>query len=220
MLFVAIFVSITISSLFCYDNVSLSKMALEAEGQNTHPQVPPMQTVSLSRKKRIRGGYRAHVSKLISDAKKEVDDGNSNILAVEHLISVITEKRSILRKADEEIFSLISNDEVESEVLQCEDLLSDIQKVVVALEAKRASLQYFVLSEPQSLTRASEQSQESFTKLPKLHLSKYHGDPKKWTEWWDTYEVIHGNKSLAPVDKFRHFANSFRRSSGFSYSRT
>ena len=204
MLFVAIFVSITISSLFCYDNVSLSKMALEAEGQNTHPQVPPMQTVSLSRKKRIRGGYRAHVSKLISDAKKEVDDGNSNILAVEHLISVITEKRSILRKADEEIFSLISNDEVESEVLQCEDLLSDIQKVVVALEAKRASLQHCVLSEPQSLTRASEQSQESFTKLPKLHLSKYHGDPKKWTEWWDTYEVIHGNKSLAPVDKFRH----------------
>ena len=88
--------------------------------------------------------------------------------------------------------------------LECEGLLSDIKTVVVELEAKMASLMHCVPSEQQSVTHPTEKSLESFTKLPKLHLSKYYSDPKKWTEWWDAFDVIHVNKSLAQVDKFRH----------------
>ena len=31
--------------------------------------------------------------------------------------------------------------------------------------------------------------------LPKLHLPKFYGDPKKWQEW--CYEIIHGNPNLS-----------------------
>eukprot|EP00112_Aurelia_sp_Birch-Aquarium-sp1_P025255 Seg831.10 transcript_id=Seg831.10/GoldUCD/mRNA.D3Y31 product="hypothetical protein" protein_id=Seg831.10/GoldUCD/D3Y31 len=41
-------------------------------------------------------------------------------------------------------------------------------------------------------------------KLPKLQLPKYLGDPKRWQEWWDFYQVIHENTTLSDVNKFRH----------------
>ena len=41
-------------------------------------------------------------------------------------------------------------------------------------------------------------------KIPKLNLPKYSGDPKKFHEWWDQYEVIHNNSTISPVNKFRN----------------
>ena len=41
------------------------------------------------------------------------------------------------------------------------------------------------------------------TKLPKLQLNKFNGDPKVWNEWWDSYEcAIHNNVHISDVAIF------------------
>ena len=47
-------------------------------------------------------------------------------------------------------------------------------------------------------------------KMPKFNLPKYSGDPKKFHELWDQYEVIHNNSTISPVNKFRHLKTLFK----------
>ena len=43
------------------------------------------------------------------------------------------------------------------------------------------------------------------TKLSKLTLPKFAGDPRKWKTWWDSfYSAIHSNEELNGVDKFQY----------------
>ena len=43
------------------------------------------------------------------------------------------------------------------------------------------------------------------TKLPKLQLNKFTGDPKVWNEWWDSYKcAIHNNVHISDVAKFSY----------------
>ena len=52
----------------------------------------------------------------------------------------------------------------------------------------------------QNSTKASNK-----TKLPKLILPKFTGDPTKWTTFWDSFSsAIHANDELNEVDKFQY----------------
>ena len=111
---------------------------------------------------------------------------------------------------EQEIFLLVTDDEVEAEVLECEELKSRIYGTIVELESKKISISgnhsnENVAASSSTATTVIYKSQDSTTpKIPKLNLPKYSGDPKKFPEWWDRYEVIHNNSSISPVSKFRH----------------
>ena len=101
---------------------------------------------------------------------------------------------------------------MEAEVINCEELRSEIQSLIVKLDAKsealkskarnQASLNF---SQPSpSSSGLGVASTQNTTKLPKLQLPKYEGDPRNWQEWWDAFEIIHNSTTLASVDKFRH----------------
>ena len=41
------------------------------------------------------------------------------------------------------------------------------------------------------------------SKLPKLKLNKFNGDPKHWQEWWDSFCVAaHNNSAISAFEKF------------------
>ena len=42
------------------------------------------------------------------------------------------------------------------------------------------------------------------TKLPKLVLKKFSGDPKTWQEWWDSFKVAVHENGISDVEKFNH----------------
>ena len=42
------------------------------------------------------------------------------------------------------------------------------------------------------------------TKLPKLVLQKFSGDPKTWQEWWDSFKVAVHENGISDVEKFNH----------------
>lgn len=183
-------------------------MSQESEGTSLPPG-PGISSLSLGRKKRIRGGYRAHSTKLCGEAKIILETDEPSLVKIEHLSISLKEKLSLLHAIDDEIFNLITDEEVEIEVIECEDLRSDIQCLIVELDTKKDEIKSKIQSENNSdisapttvrVTRPYDDS----AKLPKLQLPKYNGDPRKWQEWWDSYETVHDNSNIAPVMKFRH----------------
>ena len=116
------------------------------------------------------------------------------------------DKEKLLSEIDKEIFLLISEDEVEQEVIDCEDLKSEIQSFVIELEARKLeiSASNYGSQNAQAVSPSPSFASSDMPKLPKLQLPKFSGDPKKWQEWWDSFQVIHENTSLSDVNKFRH----------------
>ena len=99
-------------------------------------------------------------------------------------------------KINEGIFLLISEDEVEEEVIECENLNAEIQSLIVELESVKLDLQNARTNVPTPVipptsSGAGVPQNSDEAKLPKLQLPRYFGDPKKWQEWWDSFQVIH-----------------------------
>ena len=165
---------------------------------------------NLSRKKKVRGGYRSHVTKLTNEAKTEIDSEEASSIKIDQISVALKEKLKLLTAIDQEIFLLVKDDEVEAEVLECEELKSRIYGTIVELESKKVLISgnnsnENVAASSSAATTVIYKSPDSTTpKIPKLNLPKYSGDPKKFHEWWDQYEVIYNNSTISPVNKFRH----------------
>ena len=109
-----------------------------------------------------------------------------------------------MQHINNEIFNLISEVDVEAEVINCEELRSEIQSLIVKLDAKTEALKSKARNQSSSsvlqpsLTNSGigVASNQNITKLPNLQLPKYEGDPRNWQEWWDTFEVIYKSTTL------------------------
>lgn len=73
-------------------------------GSATAPSRPA--TISLlAKKKRIRGGYKAHCTKLISEVKQVSESDDRNLFKLVHLAVALKGKLTVLRSIDDEIFN-------------------------------------------------------------------------------------------------------------------
>ena len=186
-------------------------MSLENEGTHNSRRSATISS-SLTKRRKVRGGFRAHSTKLSTEAKELLAQDEPDILKIEHLSLSLKEKVKTLQHIDDEIFNLLSDDEVEAEVINCEELRSEIQSLIVKLDSKTEALKSKArnqansnLSQPSpSSSGLGVASNQNTTKLPKQQLPKYEGDPRNWQEWWDAFEIIHNSTTLASVDKFRH----------------
>ena len=55
-----------------------------------------------------------------------------------------------------------------------------------------------------STTSQATGSMSHSTKLLKLVLKKFSGDPKTWQEWWDSFKVAVHENGISDVEKFNH----------------
>ena len=122
----------------------------------------------------------------------------------------LKEKSNILRKIDEEVFLETKDDDIENEVIQCEEIQYDISALLVEIEDKVSGLKLENGSQSNSeisrpnISTSTNSYVDSAAKVPKLELPKFYGDPKKWIEWWDSFEIVHKSDALSPANKFRH----------------
>ena len=172
---------------------------------------PPGQPVpTVTKKKRIRGGYRAHCKKLFAECRALFEAQEARTTQIERLCISLKNKSQLLRSVDEEIFLSIDEADIENEVIEAEDWQSEIQGYLVELEAKKAPTTSQVnqggshTSSPSLATPIASSPSDHIVNLPKLQLPKFAGDPKKWQEFWDAFGIIDGNDSLSDVNKFRH----------------
>ena len=108
-----------------------------------------------------------------------------------------------MRDFDDEILDLLPEEEIQNEIFNCEEKQVQILSISTELESRQLSLRAYRSVNPEQSVTTSVPSTE-IVNLPKLHLASYSGDPKKWHEWWDSFEIIHNNPKLSKVNKFRH----------------
>ena len=101
---------------------------------------PPGQPVpTVTKKKRIRGGYRAHCKKLFAECRALFEAQEARTTQIERLCISLKNKSQLLRSVDEEIFLSIDEADIENEVIEAEDWQSEIQGYLVELEAKKGT---------------------------------------------------------------------------------
>jgi len=100
---------------------------------------------------------------------------------------------------------------VESAAIQeaISDKISLIKSVLhsVTMLILNASAPAFVLSEdPTSTLLVVTSHREHASRLPKLHLLNFSGDPLSWQSFWDSFNAaVHSNPVLDDVQKFITF---------------
>ena len=156
-----------------------------------------------NRKKKVRGGHKAHLTKLLSDASDQIDgyvgDNESRLLTVR---SCLERKADIISKLDEEILEDIEDEgEIAKEIEQAENCQNRIREKIIAIDMliKRD------VKKEKPVIRSPPVIQKHNVRLPKLEIEKFCGDPKKYRTFRDSFEAaITKNESLSDVERLTY----------------
>ena len=186
----------------------------------------------LVKKRKIRGGHRGYVSKLLVQIEETADE-----IPLREIKEQLQEKREVLKRLDEEILEIISRDDEDDGELCSKEIEESgtLQRRITAglikiqglfslnTDGQKSQRRESVLSVDSLVSSSSGGSRhKARAKLPKLELKKFSGRPIDWPEFWDTFRsAVDDNEELSEVDKFSYLRYYLEESakkviSGFS----
>ena len=117
------------------------------------------------------------------------------------ILESLTDKQSDLKKINRDIVALLSEDELENEVTQSDEIDMNIrlgiQKISKELKSKKSKDK-----ELESNTTAVKTPE---MKLPKFTLTAFNGDLLKWTFFIEPFDaVVDSQESLSAIEKFSY----------------
>ena len=151
-------------------------------------------SVDVKQQIKIRGGHRAYVSKLLKRVPEVAPDDEEQI---ELFRISLKGKLSVWEDLDKSILELVGEGNIDKEIEDSEGIKDEIHLNLLKLESLLKELK--TPSQPSEPAPVSTSPQATWstsnsTKLSKLVLPKYSGDPKTWQEWWDSFKVaVHEN---------------------------
>ena len=170
-----------------------------------------------SRKKKVRGGHKAHLTKMFNEIDTLLlgrGSGRDERLCA--LRECLLRKAGVISVLDNEIFDEVEPDTIPVEVEEAEETQTAIQEKIVkidrALGVKKKPLVAATTgnTSSNSTTENSDTSVSSTSaqfrhmKLPKYEI-KFDGDPKKYRTFKDSFEVaVDNNTALSSVEKFTY----------------
>lgn len=151
-----------------------------------------------------RAPIRAAFTRIWNELKNEVNKPEVDHLVLRRLKAKLSDRFSLLEKADEDIQSdLLEKDTTEAEfteefnsILEYRDKFGDINFVVEELIDK----------DEHGNNSGCEVADgvRSKYKLPKLQLQKFSGAPVEWLGWWSQFKGIDDDKTLSAEHKFQY----------------
>ena len=156
--------------------------------------------------RRQRGGNIGYVKRIISESNTVISDAaigdeekETTLLANKE---ILCEKKQTIQEIHEKILpKLVEENDINDEITTVSDCFKDVGKVVFAIN-KWIEKKCFSVKVPAS---PSPIPTPTHTRLPKLVLSNYDGDPLMYQSFWDNFEsTVHKNKSLDEVSKFNY----------------
>ena len=156
----------------------------------------------LKKLKKVRGITRASVSRLIARYKyifqEYYGDQEDELMAI---LESLKDKQSDLKKINRDIVELLSEDELENEVTQSDEIDMNIrlgiQKISKELKSKKAK--------DKELESNTAVVKTPGMKLPKFTLTTFNGDPLKWTSFIETFDAaVDSQESLSTIEKFSY----------------
>ena len=166
---------------------------------------------TLSRKKKIRAGHRATVTRTLGDIATTLDSDTPDWDRIASLKLTLNEKLDTMNKLDSEIIELTAEDGLESEIQQSDeykakiyDALTSVNKVLDKATTPAPA------ATPAAATVASDHGAK--VKLPRITLPHFNGNLMKWPTFWDSYKSAVHNRELSDVDKFNYLRSLLDRS--------
>jgi len=136
-------------------------------------------TDELKKQRKIRGGHRGHVKKLLSQIETAISNFEPSLQErLSQRKIILTGKLDTLKAFDSKILELIDDDgAIEAEVTESSEIADEITWAMVRTESKLKTLEINSLSIPQQSDSTGSsnrlhkvQSSEAAAKLPKLEL--------------------------------------------------
>ena len=174
----------------------------------------------LKKQRKIRGGRRAHVKKLLVQVEDSITNFEPSLqdkLSQQKII--LREKLDTLKSLDEKILELVDDENeeesIEHEVTEASKITDKITWALVRIDSTLKSLQINspITSNPSTSSgnvSLSPQSgvasnSEIRAKLPKLEMKNFNGRPTEWQAFIDCFDsAVHLNPKLGNIDKMNY----------------
>ena len=156
--------------------------------------------VTQSKKKKIRGGHRAHLTKLLNEIKSKIPNAEAEKDRLLTLKSCVERKASTLSGLDEEILEELDDEAMMVEVIEAaEQLQNQIQSVIIQIKTA------LKVDEQKPDIKPALREKKKRMNLPKYTVEDYYGDPKKWRTFRDSFNVaVMKDDELSDVEKFHY----------------
>ena len=164
-----------------------------------------------------RRGYRAHLTKLLQTLTDILNEAQpplseDKIATLKDLYEQLERKQELISNLDAKILESTTDDtEIETEVLQTEEISSSISTAKAKIKQRLTPTTSASAVTPQRTDvqplppSPSVPIHEHFTRLPKLDLPQFTGNPLYWQSFWDCFEAaVHNNPSLKGVQKLSY----------------
>ena len=179
-------------------------------------------TDTIAKKTKIRGGHKAHLTKLLTsvtdvlkdfDLKKEVE-----LLGYR---DTLKRKAEILAQLDDEILMQTEDDDIDEMIEENEKIQSQIQAKITGIDIFLKKIHRFEdekkaaeKTEPMRVSAAVSAAApvavpaatpKATIKLPKYEIKRFSGEATEYRAFWDAFQVaIDQNVSLSNVEKFTY----------------
>ena len=175
----------------------------------------------LQRKKTSCKGYRSHLTCLMNKVDQIVESeerlSQKQIATLRSSIEQFNERGALLRDMDTEIVATIQGEnELEADIVESaaiqeaiSDKISLINSVLetMTMPTLNATALAFVPSEQPIVVEptVATTQREHVSRLPKLHLPTFSGNPLNWQSFWDSFNAaVHSNPVSDDVQKFNY----------------
>ena len=154
-------------------------------------------STSGAKKTRVRAGHRAHLTKLFNEITTKLGDVDGNRDSIVTLRACLDRKAGTLSKLDEEILEEVGDDaQMLTEIEGAETIQNSIQEQLMKIDK---ALKPDVDTKP-----VGRSSEKLHMKMPKFECSTFHGDPKKWIAFRDSFNVSVSTRDISDVEKFNY----------------
>ena len=177
----------------------------DVSGGGGNGTTPAVDGVGASKKRKVRGGHRAHLTKMLTEVTKQLteyrEERESKVLTLK---SCLERKAEILSKLDADILEEMDDGgQMGMEIDQAEALQNQITEAIIKIDKAIKSA-----AKPESKpdVKPTVQSDKRQTmKLPKYQVEDFHGDPKKWRTFKELFDVaVMNNSDLSDVQMFHY----------------
>ena len=159
----------------------------------------------MNNKKKIRGGHKGHVTKMIHSIRGMTADYREKLEA--ELIAkkeCLERKGELIRKLDEEILEGIEDDaEIVEEIEKAEDLQTEVQIEITKIN-KFLKEQRERMSTTVDNGRGVGHRHATTIGLPKLEIPKFSGNPREYQSFMECFDSAMNLYNMPDVQKFTY----------------
>ncbi|XP_066930926.1 uncharacterized protein [Clytia hemisphaerica] len=159
--------------------------------------------MTLDRKLKRREGLRAFLKSTMENIEKYLKGDDISEAKLRSFKSMLESTCAQLSDINEEILPLLDPEKISDDVVQSMGLMLPATEIDACLDIKLLEIAKLNGSASVSLPTASVSSGTSVSRLPKIELPTFKGDPLKWQGFWDQFKIsIHENERINDIDRF------------------